>query len=116
MKCIRCGKETDENQVFCKECLQDMQRHPVKPETPIHLPNREDRVPTKRSNFRVAASKWQDQIFRLKYAIVWLVILIILLVMALALCMSIILQITPNWIQDLIDEAAKQSVLFGCIF
>lgn len=111
MNCIRCGKETEENQVFCKECLQDMERHPVSAGTPIQLPNRENRGPTKRSSFRVAASKWENQIFRLKYTIVWLIILIILLAAALALCVCIMLQITPGWINDLLSRTSLQSVL-----
>lgn len=111
MNCIRCGKETEENQVFCNECLEDMERHPVRPGTPVQLPNRENRGPTKRSTFRLAASKWENQIFRLKYTIVWLIILIILLVAALALCVSIILHITPSWINDLLIKTNLQSLL-----
>lgn len=111
MKCIRCGKKTEENQVFCAECLKDMERHPVKPGTPIQLPNRENRGPTKRSSFKVAASKWQDQIFRLKYAIFWLILLIVLLSLALALCICILLQVTPGWINDLLNDVGLQSLL-----
>lgn len=111
MNCLRCGKETEENQVFCKECLEDMERHPVKPGTPIQLPNRKVRGITKRSSFRVAASKWEDQIFRLKYTIFWLILVVILLIAALALCICLMLQITPEWLNDLINQTALQSVL-----
>lgn len=40
MNCLKCGKETDGTNVFCQECLQIMERYPVKPGTPIHLPQR----------------------------------------------------------------------------
>ena len=40
MSCLRCGRETDENQVFCKLCLEDMEKHPVKPGTSVQLPSR----------------------------------------------------------------------------
>lgn len=111
MNCIRCGRETEDNQVFCTECLQDMEKHPVKPGTPIQLPVREPRTVTKRSSFRVAASKWEDQIFRLKYTIVWLVIIIILLAAALALCVCLMLQIGPGWLDDLVRSTPLQAVI-----
>ena len=101
MSCIRCGKDTIENNIFCSECLADMERHPVKPGTPILLPNRETRGAVKRASFKLAASKWQDKIFRLKYIIFWLILIIVLLSAALALCICMLLQITPEWINDL---------------
>lgn len=112
MSCIRCGKETDVSQVFCPECLEDMQRHPVKPGTPIQLPNRENRVSTKRSSFRLAESKWKNKIFRLKYIMLWLIILIVLLTAALVLCVCMLLQVTPEWINELFFEnPAVRSVI-----
>lgn len=112
MSCIRCGKETDVDQIFCDECLQDMERHPVKPGTPIQLPVRENRSAVKRSSFKLASSKWQDRIFRLKYIIFWLIVLVVLLAAALALCISMLLQVTPEWINDLIiDQPAVQSII-----
>ena len=104
MSCMRCGKETKESQVFCEECLADMERHPVKPGTPIQLPNRVVRTAAKRDRFRVAASKWQDRIFRLKYIMFWMILLIVLLTAALALCICLLLQVTPEWINDLFYE------------
>ena len=100
MSCIRCGKEANVDQVFCAECLADMERHPVKPGTPIQLPNREDRSTIKRTSFKLAASKWQDKIFRLKYTIFWLIVIIVLLAAALALAMCMLLQITPAWVDE----------------
>ena len=101
MSCMRCGKDTTENNIFCNECLADMERHPVKPGTPILLPDRENRGTVKRASFKLAASKWQDKIFRLKYTIFWLIVLIVLLSAALALCICMLLQITPEWINDI---------------
>lgn len=42
MNCMRCGKETEGKAVFCPECLEDMERHPVKPGTLIHIPARQE--------------------------------------------------------------------------
>lgn len=41
MNCMKCGREIALGQVFCKECLADMADYPVKPGTPVILPNYE---------------------------------------------------------------------------
>lgn len=112
MSCMRCGKETDVSQVFCAECLEEIEKQPVKPGTPIQLPYREPRNTAKRASFRLADSKWQDKIFRLKYTILWLIILIVLLTAALALCICMLLQITPDWFNDMFFEnSVVQSIM-----
>ena len=40
MNCMKCGKTTTNEQVFCDDCLQVMAKHPVKPGTPVYLPQR----------------------------------------------------------------------------
>lgn len=40
MNCMRCGREIGEEQVFCPECLADMEKYPVKPGTAVRLPQR----------------------------------------------------------------------------
>lgn len=112
MSCMRCGKEIGEGQVFCAECLAEMERHPVKPGTPIQLPHRAIRSTAKRGSFKLAASKWQDKIFILKYIIFWLVVLIVLLAAALTLCICMLLQVTPAWVNELfLDNPVVQSVV-----
>ena len=115
MSSIRCGKEIEVDQVFCAECLTDMERHPVKPGTPIQLPNREDRGTVKRASFKLAASKWQDKIFRLKYTIFWLIVIIALLAAALALTIAMLLQITPAWINELFFEHFTIQSVIGSV-
>lgn len=52
MGCLKCGKETEEKQVFCSECSQIMEQYPVKPGTLVQLPQRastpQDRKPSRR--------------------------------------------------------------------
>lgn len=38
MNCMRCGRIIALGQAFCKDCLTDMEQHPVKPGTPIQIP------------------------------------------------------------------------------
>ena len=40
MNCLKCGKETAETQVFCENCLKTMDDYPIKPGTPVNIPNR----------------------------------------------------------------------------
>lgn len=39
MTCLKCGRNTKDDHVFCDECLVVMERYPVKPGTPVHLPH-----------------------------------------------------------------------------
>ena len=117
--CMRCGKEMAEGQNFrfCEECLVEMEKNPVKPGTPIQLPKREETLVIKRGSFRLAVSKWQDKIFLLKYIIFWLVVILILLAAALALCICMLLEVTPDWINNLFFEHLTVAPLFmipGC--
>ena len=38
MNCMKCGKETDENQIFCEDCLAVMEKYPVKPGVVVQIP------------------------------------------------------------------------------
>ena len=40
MNCLKCGREIEEGQVFCNDCLVQMAKYPVKPGTAVLLPSR----------------------------------------------------------------------------
>ena len=40
MQCLKCGREIAIEQVFCPDCLADMEKYPVKPGTVVHIPKR----------------------------------------------------------------------------
>ena len=44
MQCLRCGRETDGDQVFCFLCESVMVKHPVKPNTVVTIPERSARL------------------------------------------------------------------------
>ena len=48
MKCMRCGRDTTDQQVFCDDCLADMARHPVKPDVAVYLPSRRPAEPQRK--------------------------------------------------------------------
>ena len=41
MYCLKCGNETDNEQIFCAHCLEVMEKYPIKPGTPVQLPRRD---------------------------------------------------------------------------
>lgn len=49
MACLKCGKKTKDEQVFCPECLAVMETYPVKRDIHIQLPNRPAATGQKRS-------------------------------------------------------------------
>lgn len=38
MQCMKCGREIHAGDVFCQECLTDMEKYPVKPGTVVTIP------------------------------------------------------------------------------
>ena len=80
MNCLKCGQEISGEQVFCDSCLADMERHPVKPGTPVIIPKRSKPLPSKRPHRKI--QKPEDQIAALKKIANFLLALVILLMIA----------------------------------
>ena len=40
MNCMKCGRETISEQVFCPDCLAEMKHYPVRPGTVVQISNR----------------------------------------------------------------------------
>lgn len=95
MKCMRCGTGITPGAVFCDECLADMEKHPVNPDTPVNLPHREKQQTIKRAKKRF--QKPEDHIHALRKLIGWLITMLILLVIALTISIYLLLtQPNPN--------------------
>ena len=82
MSCLKCGKEVSPGQVFCDTCLADMEQHPVKPGTPVIIPNRNKPLPAKRTHKRLV--KQDDLIATQRRVIGWLLAAVIVLSLAVA--------------------------------
>lgn len=52
MNCMKCGRENPSGQVFCEECLAEMEKYPVKPGTVVLLPRRRDYTVAKKTGKR----------------------------------------------------------------
>lgn len=85
MYCLRCGRETEEEQAFCLDCQKEMAKDPVDPNAVVQLPVRKQRAPKKVTKRRIPP---EEQVKALKrrvriYACLFLAALIA------AVCLSI---------------------------
>jgi len=69
MYCMKCGREIDEGQVFCPDCLLVMAKYPVKPGTTVLLPKRREHSLVKRAVPRRKTVTPEDQIRKLRRAL-----------------------------------------------
>ena len=70
MNCLKCGKETTLGQVFCDDCREIMQQHPISPSAVVHLPKRSSTT-EKLTDYEEEESA-ADVISQLKSIIRWL--------------------------------------------
>jgi len=66
MQCLKCGKETKNEQVFCNQCLAVMERYPVKPDVHIPLPKSADRDIPKKSGKKRRVLSPEEQLLILR--------------------------------------------------
>lgn len=66
MTCLKCGRDTVDDHVFCKDCLAVMDRYPVKPGTPVHLPRHAFTPGNKKQTPRKRTVSQEEQIERLR--------------------------------------------------
>lgn len=66
MNCLKCGRETDEKQVFCEQCLQEAEKYPVKPGTTIYIPSAPVRPEEKKVSRTPRIIPPEEQIHRLR--------------------------------------------------
>ena len=80
MTCMKCGREIDDDQVFCQECLEVMDKYPVKPGTVVLLPRVSQNQPKPHRRHPVISP--EEQILTLKKRVRGLVLALILAVAA----------------------------------
>ena len=83
MQCLKCGREIPVGQVFCQDCLTDMEKYPVKSGTPVRLPKRQEAPVVKKQNHRRPPAAPEVQVKRLKLRL-WILSLVLVAVLALA--------------------------------
>ena len=84
MGCMKCGRELEEGQVFCTDCLEQMAAYPVKPGTAVFLPHHRSSSPVKKIlPKRRQAPTMEEMVIRLKKRsrrlfLLWLITLALL--------------------------------------
>lgn len=99
MNCLKCGRETAAEQVFCEDCRLDMEKYPVKPGTVVLLPRRRDsNAPKKVSKRRSLPLEEQVKILRK-----WVTALAI----ALGICLALIAFMVYPSVQYMMEDHFK---------
>ena len=89
MNCAKCGKKTENENLFCPDCLKEMERYPVKRGTPVHIPTRPE--PTERKQTRSKKERTpEEQIAFLHKLVRWLLLLVTVLAVALTIATGIL--------------------------
>ena len=84
MNCMKCGRETENNRVFCQDCLLEMEKYPVLPGSVVLLPRRRESSATKKTVKRHVLTA-EEQIASLRKWVITLIILLAVCVAAIAL-------------------------------
>ena len=92
MYCLKCGRETVENQVFCDHCLDGMSGYPVKPDTAISLPKRTQESAPKKQNSRKKGKAPEEQIVFLSRVIRRLLVVLLAMVLLLAIAAAALMR------------------------
>lgn len=79
MNCLKCGRETQEKEVFCPDCLAQMAAYPVKQDTAVVLPQRK---PKDRRGSQRKMPKTEELILQLHQKVKRLWITVIILAIA----------------------------------
>lgn len=90
MNCLKCGKETEDTQVFCSDCRQIMDNYPVKPGTAVHIPHRDTAVQEKKTTRRREPTA-AETILQQRGMIRWLTVTIAILSVLLCLVAGLLI-------------------------
>lgn len=86
MKCMKCGREQESEQVFCDDCLLEMEKYPVSSNATIHLPLRKEVSSARKMQTRRRTVSPEEQIRTLKKRL-WLLTGVLVVTLALLLAM-----------------------------
>ena len=87
MQCLRCGRETEDEHVFCFLCEAVMMKHPVKPNTVVTIPERSVRS---RSTQPRRQQRQEEENERLQRTVMQLRLWVCMLMAALMLCVGVL--------------------------
>ena len=91
MNCMKCGREIALGQVFCKDCLEDMDRHPIAPGTPVPMFEINTAPVVKRPVAARKQKKPEEQVLSLKRWVVGLSLMLVAAILGFSLITGILL-------------------------
>lgn len=95
MNCMKCGRETQGENVFCQDCLVEMEKYPVLPETVVLLPRRRENTITKKVPKRHVPTA-EEQISELRE---WVRVLLVVVAICIA-AIALMFKPTMHYIRD----------------
>lgn len=96
MNCMRCGRKTEGEQVFCPECLAVMKTSPVSPNATVRLPRRQEAQTARKVPRRKTVSE-EEQIRSLRKRVM-------LLTCLLAVALVVIILLSVPTITHLLED------------
>lgn len=94
MTCMKCGKKTKDEQVFCPSCLTSMESYPVKPDVRVQLPNRQKSASSKKTGRKRHAVPAEEQVVHLRKALRRMAAISVLLAILLCVTGAMLLRAT----------------------
>lgn len=86
MKCMKCGREQETEQVFCDDCLLEMKKYPISPNATVQLPLRREAPPVRKNQSRRRTVSPEEQVKTLKKRL-WFLTGILVVTLALLISM-----------------------------
>ncbi len=96
MHCMKCGVKIEDQQVFCADCLADMEKHPVDPRATAQIPARPATTPVKKKPRRSRDAKPEEQIRYLRLAVRCLVAVTAVTLAAFILAAAMLLRLVEE--------------------
>lgn len=93
MGCLKCGKETKDEQVFCPGCMELMEAYPVKAEMYIQLPRRSVRTDPGKASRKHRSPSPEEKLKRMRKRQRWLIAVIAVLLALIGLLAAQLLQL-----------------------
>lgn len=100
MNCMKCGREIALGQVFCKDCLADMEHFPIKPGTPVPQFDPDAVTLPKRPTNTRKQKKPEEQIIGLKKWIVGLGLSLFAVILGFSIVTAILVHRLQNTERD----------------
>ena len=96
MGCLKCGRDTVSEQVFCPDCLLEMEKYPVRPGTVVQIPIRKQQASAKKQPKR-RVIPLEDQVVLLKKRVK---VLALLLILVTAIAVALAFPATEHFMED----------------